>query len=176
MWPPHVRQTIAQGSVGIYGSTATHDSVSVPLRECRSRSQCTINGQCSAAQPMPPQRCVLRGPSASRTHWDRSLSCRCKMVARVAPNVQDMQIADPLERFQRFHHCRVAPNCRCYRQTPPAPAQPRTADWDWNGWEEPWSRKPPGAPLARPRDPSHGEEHGEGCCVSDVVYKKLFGL
>ena len=40
---------------------------------------------------------------------------------------------------QRFYSrfstvvCRAAPNCRCYRQPPPAPAQPRTADWDWNG-------------------------------------------
>ena len=67
---------------------------------------------------------------------------RC-MVDNHENTLQRAHLLKPI-RFQRFQHCRagVTDNSR------PPPAQLRTADWDWNGWEEPWSRGAPGGPLA----------------------------
>ena len=42
--------------------------------------------------------------------------------------------------FQQFQHCRVASNCRCYRQPPPVPIRQPKRPPGMDGWEEPWPR------------------------------------
>ena len=115
-------------------------AASVPIGRFSGGATCTATVLCQGSFSSLPRTavhvCASEARGRSTGQRERSSRHHCPNRPAFRPSLiivraQHDAAALPLSsafcshsmRFQRFQHCRAAPNCRCYRQPPSSPAQ-----------------------------------------------------